>query len=211
MFRDDDHLRALLASLKNQSWPGTWVVVDGDDSDATQEVALSGGARYVRSSPGRGYQIARGLHDAEPWVLILHADSGVQLDMRRALQELMQGEPCWGRFDVRIPGLSVVAKSMNLRSRVTKICTGDQGMFFHQSLLSEFPNLPLMEDIELSRRLKKAHGKRFLPCKERISTSARRWQKEGVIRTILRMWLFRLRYFFGASAQQLYTEYYHRE
>ena len=89
MFRDDDHLRALLASLKNQSWPGTWVVVDGDDSDATQEVALSGGARYVRSSPGRGYQIARGLHDAEPWVLILHADSGVQLDMRRALHQFL--------------------------------------------------------------------------------------------------------------------------
>jgi hypothetical protein len=98
---------------------------------------------------------------------------------------------------------------MNLRSCLTAICTGDQGMFVHRDLLAAvggMPGQPLMEDIELSRRLKRVRRPR---CRrEVIGTSARRWLRRGVLRTILSMWRFRLRYWLGADPAQLAREYY---
>ena len=118
----------------------------------------------------------------------------------------------WGRFAVRIEGgavLAIVAWMMNRRSCLTGICTGDQGIFVHRELLHAvggMPTQPLMEDIELSRRLKRKV--RPLCRTERVGTSARRWRAHGVLRTVLSMWWFRLRYWQGADAEQLAREYY---
>ena len=103
---------------------------------------------------------------------------------------------------------------MNLRSRLSKICTGDQGMFFHRQLLAlvdDFPVQPLMEDIEASKRLKKAADRQFLALTAPLVTSGRRWIEHGYVITILHMWRMRWRYFFGASPEALFHQYYRRQ
>ena len=114
-------------------------------------------------------------------------------------------------FDASTARLNLLAAMMNGRSRLTGICTGDQGIFVHRRLLSRIggvPEQPLMEDIELSRKL----GRLCRPvCRtETLQTSARRWQQAGWWTTVLRMWWFRLRYWLGASPEQLAMEYYGR-
>lgn len=176
------------------------------------------GADICYSSPSRGGQIARGVLQADTdWIWVLHADSLHVEPALRYLSRLSSGSvPAWGRFDVNLlgahPALAMIGFLMNLRSRWTAICTGDQGMFFHRSLLRDiggFPNQRLMEDIEVSRRLKGLGG--FLAPKIRISTSGERWLRDGLVSTVLRMWRWRLRYFLGTSADELYAEYYPSE
>ena len=198
----------LLRSLTDQKWPGAVVVVDGAGSAATQTIVTDSGADYLQNERGRGRQIAQGVRLAEAWILILHADSTVNLAMRDELVAVMDGLPAWGRFNVTIPGHRLIATSMNWRSSLTKICTGDQGMFFHRDLIDQFPDQPLMEDIELSRRLKRMHSERFQALRAYITTSPRRWRQRGVVRTVVTMWWYRLRYYFGTSANVLYAEYY---
>ena len=113
---------------------------------------------------------------------------------------------------MRMEKLGLVAWLMNWRSRLTRICTGDQAMFFATGILSEvggFPAQPLMEDIELSKRLKRSSGV-FMAPKLAVRASPRRWRQRGVLRTIGHMWWMRLRYFFGASPGALYVAYYGR-
>lgn len=208
VYRDDASLRQLLTALQMDEWPGRLIVVDGEANPTVREFVEATSAEYLTSTRGRGQQIARGVSVATGWVLVLHADSSVNLAMRDAIVEVIAGEPCWGRFDIDIEGLPLVATGMNLRSRLTKICTGDQGMFFHRSLLTDFPDQPLMEDIELSKRLKRSHSDKFFASRVRIETSGRRWRQNGVVRTVVNMWFFRARYYFGASASDLYAEYY---
>ena len=105
--------------------------------------------------------------------------------------------------------LEIVARSMNLRSCLTGICTGDQGIFAHRQLLEGIGGMPrqsLMEDIELSRRLR---ARQRPDCRaERVGTSPRRWRERGTVRTVVSMWRFRLRYWLGADAEHLAREYY---
>jgi rSAM/selenodomain-associated transferase 2 len=192
------------------------VVVDGGSCDDPGAV-LPDPARLISvREPGRGAQLAAGIAAAEgEWLWLLHADSS---DIRAALNYLNERvTPAWGRFDVRLVDvtpavgrlLRSVAWFMNWRSRLTGIATGDQGIFVHReklSLIGGMPQQPLMEDIELSKRLKKT-GRPLCP-KIVLGASGRRWQKAGVLRTILRMWRFRLRYFFGADPQVLVSQYY---
>lgn len=171
--------------------------------------------KWMFAPPSRGGQIARGIEAARgDLIWVLHADSA---DVRHALGYLKtlaaESQPVWGRFDIQLrgrhAGLAWVARMMNWRSRLTRICTGDQGMFFHRSLLQQvggYPPQRLMEDIEVSKRLRREG--RFLAPNIRISTSGERWERDGFWRTIRRMWRWRLRYFFGVSAERLYDEYY---
>ena len=220
VYRDDGPLSDLLDALQTQLWPGDWVLVDGACADSTRDIAQANGVHYLESVPGRGQQIALGVEaQLEPdcrssqsdWIFILHADSGVTPELKLAIEQIVDGPPCWGRFDVAIDGLGLIATSMNLRSRMTKICTGDQGMFFHRSLVESLPRQPLMEDIELSKQLKRRHPAKFVPRAETIQTSPRRWRERGVVRTVLAMWFLRMRYFFGVRPTRLYTEYYGRD
>ena len=100
---------------------------------------------------------------------------------------------------------------MNMRSRLTKICTGDQGMFFSRKLIEEiggFPSQSLMEDVEASRCLKKMFPDAFVACREKLGASDRRWLTNGLVRTIFHMWWYRILYFFGVSPSTLYRKYY---
>ncbi len=210
VLNDDAVLDALLSQL--QPWALRCVVVDGTPSAETAALVARHGQCYVHGQRGRGAQIATGCAATDSdWLWVLHADSCVDQPLVAALLAVCGGPPAWGRCDVRIPGLAMVAWFMNRRSRWTGICTGDQAMFFHRSLLDDvggFPVQPLMEDVELSRRLKRAHGDAFRPLKVAVGTSPRRWRRQGVVRTVLRMWWYRTRYFCGADPVALYQAYY---
>lgn len=217
VYRDDENLRNLLAQL-NQVIPAASkpeiVVVNGDAEDCDETAALCQkyGTKHLVSPRGRGRQISKGLDAvASSCYWILHADTVLtDASVTRMLRLALDDAPCWGRFNVHIPGLGWLAWMMNTRSRITKICTGDQGMFFHSVLVETaggFPAQALMEDIEMSKRLKRGGGA-FVCCSERIVTSPRRWRVRGVVPTILAMWAYRLRYWLGADADKLFTSYY---
>jgi rSAM/selenodomain-associated transferase 2 len=146
-------------------------------------------------------------------LLFLHADTRLPPEADRlVLDTLARTQRAWGRFDVTIAGrsrfLRVVAAMMNLRSRVTGIATGDQAMFVTRDAFaraSGFPDIPLMEDIVLSRRLKAIGAPACLSA--RVTTSGRRWDRDGVVRTILTMWRLRLAFFLGAEPARLARRY----
>lgn len=188
------------------------VVVDGGSTDGGAAIAQQHGCEVVVSHPGRGVQLQAGFVQAQgDWIWFLHADSQPGAELAAWLQR--QTIPGWGRFDVRFTAdawlFRLIASMMNWRSRRTGICTGDQGMFVHRSLLEAVggvPSQPLMEDIELSKRLKRE--KPPLCPRVCLSTSSRRWEQRGVVRTIVSMWWFRLRYWLGADPLVLAKEYY---
>jgi rSAM/selenodomain-associated transferase 2 len=189
------------------------IVVDGGSQDGTPQAAAAGADRLICSPRGRALQMNAGAAAASGDVLLfLHADTRLPDDADRLIAQALSGTAEWGRFDVRIEGrhpmLRVVAAMMNLRSRWTGIATGDQALFMRRTAfmrLGGFPPLPLMEDIALSRRLRRCS--RPACIRERVSTSGRRWEKHGVWRTILLMWCLRLRFFFGADASVLARHY----
>jgi rSAM/selenodomain-associated transferase 2 len=190
------------------------IVVDGSSADNTAVLARPLADRVVASAPGRAMQMNAGSVIAGGDVLLfLHADTRLPVDADLlVLESLSKSDRVWGRFDVTIdgahPSLPVVAASMNARSRLTGIATGDQAMFATRrafNMVGGFPEIALMEDIELSRRLKRLS--RPLCLRERVTTSARRWESRGVIRTILLMWQLRLLYFLGASPDDLARRY----
>ena len=208
--RIEAHLTAL-AWLRQRG--GEIMVVDGGSSDGTAEKAR-GFADCVLDAPrGRAIQMNAGAGVARGEILLfLHADTQLPPEADRLVAEAIQQGATWGRFDVRIEGdhpmLRIVARSMNWRSRLTGIATGDQAIFVRRDIfegVGGFPDIPLMEDIELSRRLKQ--GGRPLCVAERVSTSGRRWEKHGLARTILLMWRLRTAYFLGADPRGLANRY----
>jgi rSAM/selenodomain-associated transferase 2 len=190
------------------------IVVDGGSADQTAALARPLADAVIVSARGRAAQMNAGGAVAHGDVLLfLHADTRLLPDADRlVLDGLRQSGRAWGRFDVAIDGshpmLPLVAAAMNARSRLTGITTGDQAMFVKRdafNAISGFPDIALMEDIELSRRLKRVS--RPLALRARVTTSARRWESRGVARTILLMWRLRLAYFFGAKPETLARRY----
>jgi rSAM/selenodomain-associated transferase 2 len=200
-----DELRALGVEV---------VVVDGGSRDATVQRARLRADRVVAAPRGRAMQMNAGAAQASGNVLLfLHADTRLPSEAERlVLDGLARSKRSWGRFDVTIEGqhplLKVVARTMNLRSRLTGIATGDQAMFVTRNAFEAvggFPQIPLMEDIALSKALKR-HG-RPLCLRESVVTSGRRWETHGVLRTTLLMWRLRLLYFLGADPAALARRY----
>ena len=207
-------IAAALAPLQRLRQAGVEVlVVDGGSRDATLEVATPLADLVLVAPRGRGSQMNAGAARARgATLLFLHADTHLPAGAVDAVAAAIAAGACWGRFDVaiegRLAGLGMVATMMNLRSRLTGIATGDQAIFvtlvaFEQ--VGGFPDLPLMEDIALSTRLKRIARPACL--RQRVVTSGRRWEKHGLWRTILAMWRLRLRFFFGADPQALAREY----
>jgi rSAM/selenodomain-associated transferase 2 len=189
------------------------VLADGGSGDTTVAVARPWVDTVVDAPRGRALQMNAGAVRARADALMfLHADTRLpSLGDVLALQSLAEGA-CWGRFDVRIEGrprmLRVVAALMNLRSRLSGIATGDQAIFVIRAAFERvggFPVQPLMEDIEISRRLKRLGRPACL--RARVCTSGRRWEQRGVWRTIVLMWRLRWRYWRGVPAARLAEEY----
>nr|VFJ45215.1 MAG: transferase 2, rSAM/selenodomain-associated [Candidatus Kentron sp. FM]VFJ46559.1 MAG: transferase 2, rSAM/selenodomain-associated [Candidatus Kentron sp. FM] len=188
---------------------GEVIVVDGRSRDDTIEYAAPLADRVLVSAPGRARQMNAGARAATGRALwFLHADTLAPENADRLLLDALAERP-WGRFDVRLSGrhflLSLVAGAMNLRSRLTGIATGDQGIFLRRDTfqaLGGFPELPLMEDIEISRRLKAIAGRPACLAPPLV-TSSRRWEENGIARTILLMWGLRLAFALGVDPARL--------
>jgi rSAM/selenodomain-associated transferase 2 len=143
----------------------------------------------------------------------LHADTRAPEHADQLIiTALASGEHQWGRFDAELaaggPLLGMVAWFMNLRSRLTGIATGDQGMFMTRAAckrIGGFEDIPLMEDIAASRALRRLSRPSIPPAI--LQTSARRWQRHGIIKTIVIMWGLRLAYFLGVPSQRLARYY----
>ncbi len=192
------------------------VVVDGGSDDDTLSIARAHADLALLSPRGRASQMNAGAAACPADVLLfLHGDTQLPDHADLLVRRATRGACAWGRFDVRIasprPVLRLVSWMMNRRSRWSGIATGDQAMFVRHELfwqLGGFPDIPLMEDIALSRRLKK-HGPPAC-LRERVTTSARRWERHGVWRTIALMWRLRAAYFLGADPTQLALQYGYR-
>jgi rSAM/selenodomain-associated transferase 2 len=188
-------------------------VVDGGSQDAPHSVAQSRADRVLASPKGRAAQQHTGAQAAHGDVLwFVHADCTPSPNADALIQAALQQHP-WGRFDVRLRGrskaLPVVAWMMNCRSRLTGICTGDQGIFVTReayAAVGGMPQIALMEDIALSKKLKRIAKPACIATP--IVASGRRWDTQGALRTIVKMWWLRLRYFFGADPAVLHRSYY---
>jgi rSAM/selenodomain-associated transferase 2 len=206
---------ACLAALAPFRARGVEVIAaDGGSNDGTAAMATPLCNRVVTSPRGRGAQMNAGAAAASGDVLLfLHADTSLPPDADElVLSALAYGTHVWGRFDIHIAGkhplLPMVAAMMNLRSRATGICTGDQAMFVTREAFvaaGGFPDIALMEDIALSKRLKRI-SRPACPA-ARVTTSGKRWDTRGLWRTILLMWRLRLAYYFGASPERLARSY----
>jgi rSAM/selenodomain-associated transferase 2 len=189
------------------------IVVDGGSSDGSAALAEAAGVRVLPGPRGRARQMNAGAAAAQHDVLLfLHADTRLPEQADDAITAALQAGADWGRFDVHIQGrsawLPVVAWFMNTRSRLTGIATGDQALFVRRTLfqrLGGFPDQPLMEDVELSRRL--CAVSRPACLRARVVTSGRRWDERGAWRTIVLMWRLRWLYWRGTSAEQLARAY----
>jgi len=185
------------------------IVVDGGSSDATVELARPLADQVLVSAKGRAVQMNAGARAARGEGLVfLHADTRLPA-LADALIINALKVYAWGRFDVRIEGshplLGLVAGAMNLRSRLTGIATGDQAIFVRRDVFLGFPEIALMEDIAFSRAMKRVGAPACL--RERVSTSGRRWETRGVVRTIFLMWRLRLLYALGVEPQRLARDY----
>jgi rSAM/selenodomain-associated transferase 2 len=190
------------------------IVVDGGSTDGTPRLAASLADRVIAVRRGRGAQMNAGARQAHGDVLLfLHADTHLPDHADLLLTKALADERrLWGRFDVAIEGthplLRLVAWSMNRRSRLTGIATGDQALFVRREAFAKvggFPDLPLMEDVALSRSLR-CLG-RPLCLRARVTTSGRRWEQRGVLRTVVLMWRLRAQYWLGADPGTLAKTY----
>jgi rSAM/selenodomain-associated transferase 2 len=180
------------------------IVADGYSRDGTAQLAKPFADRVITVPRGRGAAMnagaALGTGDA---LLFLHADTALPANADRLIDAAL-ARRAWGRFDLRIAGrhplLAVIARMINLRSRLTGIATGDQAIFVTREAFAAvggFPDLPLMEDIAISRRLKRLCRPYCIGTP--AVTSGRRWERNGVVRTILLMWRLRLSYYLGVE------------
>ena len=215
VFNEAEGIAATLQALQPLRLDGAeLIVVDGGSTDATLVRCAGLADQLLSSGRGRALQMNVGAQAATATLLLfLHADTrlpdGALNQVRRALAS---GEHDWGRFDVAIEGRSrlfpLIALMMNWRSRLSGIATGDQAIFVRCAsfdAVGGFADQPLMEDIELSRRLRRRGRPACL--RARVVTSGRRWERNGVWRTVLLMWRLRLLYWLGVSPQRLAQTY----
>lgn len=207
-------IRITLAALAPLRARGAEViVVDGGSDDGTAALAAAAADRVLVAPRGRARQMNAGAAVARGGTLLfLHADTTLPALADTHIASARAGGALWGRFDVHIEGrarlLRVVAALMNWRSRASGIATGDQALFVERALfeaLGGYADQPLMEDIELSRRLRAAAAPACL--RERVVTSGRRWEQRGPWRTVFLMWRLRWRYWRGESPQALAEAY----
>lgn len=194
--------------------PGIEVIVSDCGSTDKTVTLCKELARVINSEPGRGRQMNAGAKEASgETLLFLHADTILPEGWKENIVSAMSNEMIvGGAFSLsidseRVP-YKIISATANIRSRITRIPYGDQGIFVRRSVFEEiggFGEMPIMEDVDLMRRLKKV-GK-VVMLRDKVKTSARRWEKEGVIYTPLRNWLLIGLYYMGVPPERLYRFY----
>lgn len=216
VLNESDSIVYFLQSVRSTCARSTEIiVVDGGSNDGTATLAAAFCDRVITTAKGRAIQLNAGAKRASGTIVcFLHADSSLPPGAVNLMCDAL-GSPAngWGRFDVRLSGrhpmLRVIERLMNWRSRLTGIATGDQAIFMSRALFNEvggFPEIALMEDIAMSDRLKRHSPPRCLS--QAVLTSSRRWEKNGMLRTIVLMWKLRLLYFLGVDPARLARYYY---
>jgi len=189
------------------------LLVDGGSEDGSVDMAQTSGLKVMRCAKGRALQMNAGAQHSKGAVLVfLHADTRLPINSLQVISTGLE-KSRWGRFDVRISGdhfmLRIVAALVNVRSRLTGIATGDQAIFMQRSLFVDiqgFPEQPLMEDIEISKRALQVERPACLGAK--VTTSGRRWLQHGIWQTIWLMHKLRWAYWRGVPAKELVQRYY---
>lgn len=213
VLNEASNLAEHLPKLNKQSNLCEIIIADGGSSDNSAQIADQHGASLYKTASGRARQMNEGAKQAGGNILLfLHADSELPPDALQQIQTLIDRGVTWGRFNVRLSGkqwlLRIVERLINWRSCITGIATGDQGIFLKRDLfesLGGYAEIPLMEDVELSKRLKKLARPHCI--RTPIITSSRRWEHHGIVRTIILMWRMRFFYARGASPEKLAAQY----
>ena len=186
------------------------IIADGGSRDRTVEIARGQGARVVSGPRGKAGQMNAASRSAKGSILLfLHADTTLPRDFTRQVRKIV-GQPSFaaGAFELGIDGpgweLRIIERVANIRSRWLKAPYGDQALFVRADLFAEvggYPEIPIMEDFELVRRLRRIGRVVIAPAS--VRTSARRWQAVGIWRTTLINWMIVLAYYFGVSPRRL--------
>src|SRR5918994_508831 len=209
VLNEEKTIAATLAALSPLA-PDEVIVVDGGSTDRTRDIVGQTSATLLTAPRGRAQQMNQGACVAQGDVLLfLHADTRLPASALMDIRTAMADRHCvGGRFDVCLDRdewtFRLIGTLINLRSRLTKGATGDQAIFVRRTVFEElggFPDLPLMEDIALSRLLKRQG--RVACLHSQVITSARRWERDGMWRTVLTMWAFRLLFLAGVSPTRL--------
>ncbi|MGH8398104.1 MAG: TIGR04283 family arsenosugar biosynthesis glycosyltransferase [Gammaproteobacteria bacterium] len=189
------------------------IVVDGGSDDGTPDLAKAMSDRAITTTRGRAVQMNAGAELARgDTLLFLHADTRLPGDSADRVVSATANAAEWGWFDVRLSGtrflFRMIERTMNWRARLTRIATGDQAIFVRRELfmiLGGYPPLPLMEDIAMCKQLRKRAPAQCI--RTPVTTSSRRWEQHGVLRTMLLMWRLRLAYNLGADTTSLAVRY----
>lgn len=210
VLNESSSIKAMMGHWQKLQASGAELVfVDGGSTDGTVDLLQKGGMSAIPSARGRAVQMNTGAEQASGDILLfLHADTFLPDEALGLLEKTS----VWGRFDVRIEGKArlfpLISFMINLRSRLSGIATGDQALFMTRDAFNRvgrFPEQPLMEDIEISKKLKRLS--RPLCLSVPVRTSGRRWEKRGVWNTIFLMWRLRFAYWRGVPATELVKDY----
>ena len=210
VLNEENNLSEALVQLQSLREQGHEViVVDGGSIDNTLTIAQEGADTVIVSTAGRAIQMNSGAAVASGDVLLfLHADTVLPENASQLIFSYHHAENFWGRFDIRLSSNKIIyrliERLVNLRSWLTAIATGDQAIFVQRDLFNQiggFPEIALMEDVAISGSLKKISPPVCL--KQKVITSSRRWENNGVVTTVMLMWKLRLYYFFGVSPERL--------
>jgi rSAM/selenodomain-associated transferase 2 len=213
VLNEADCLGETLESLFDNYWLRQHcevLVSDGGSSDGSLEIAARFACEIVRGGAGRALQMNAAAERARgEWLLFLHADSRLPA----GIEEIPDSTAEWGFFRLRLSGekraLRIIESAINLRSALTKVAGGDQGLFFRRRFfasLGGFPGIPLMEDIAICKRARRQAAP--LVVRSPMISSSRRWQRQGIVRTVLLMWWLRFAYWLGADPVRLHRIYY---
>ena len=209
VLNEEQSVKALLQQLQIYRQQGHEViVVDGGSHDETVSISKPLADKVIMSESGRARQMNKGVAESTNEVLwFLHADTSIPENVIETIQESLNKYE-WGRFNIKLSGSNflfrIIENMINIRSCLSCVATGDQGIFIKRNTFDSiggYPEIPLMEDVALSKKLKTISQPACI--KETLTTSSRRWEKKGIIKTILLMWYLRFLYWIGVTPAKL--------
>ncbi|MFV1984866.1 MAG: TIGR04283 family arsenosugar biosynthesis glycosyltransferase, partial [Thiohalomonadales bacterium] len=217
VLNEESSIVPFLGTLQNYRKNGhEIIIVDGGSYDNTVNLAQIFVDQLLNSDPGRAKQMNLGARHAKNAILLfLHSDTILPACADTIIINSLSSHKYWGRFNIQLSGHSfifrIIEYMINLRSKYTKVATGDQAIFINKNIFNKingYPNIKLMEDIALSKKLRKRYS--CVCLTEKVITSSRRWEKQGVYRTIILMWSLRFLYYIGVKPGFLFKLYYRK-